>query len=119
MLDATVIGVVFQKLANANARANTVIFSDTALLEVEDGRAYLRFRVADMSWRPLSQATMQLGCFRYTSSGPLRSSRSSDAPMFVERTPRQLNLHQDGVPLPECYLQKGGARACSYLCITY
>ena len=114
MLDATVIGVVFQKLANANARANTaswlrqfpsmlrvlthglelslppsliprslvrlrsispslslslslslsffpvrlpvwhlcpaqVIFSDTALLEVEDGCAYLRFRVADMS----------------------------------------------------------------------
>ena len=26
MLDATVIGVVFQKLANANARANTAFF---------------------------------------------------------------------------------------------
>mmetsp|Transcript_55562 Transcript_55562/g.132855 ORF Transcript_55562/g.132855 Transcript_55562/m.132855 type:complete len:403 (+) Transcript_55562:55-1263(+) len=65
MLDATVIGVVFQKLANANARANTVIFSDTALLEVEDGRAYLRFRVADMSWRPLSQATMQVYCVQH------------------------------------------------------
>lgn len=26
-----------------------VIFSDTALLEVEEGCAYLRFRVADMS----------------------------------------------------------------------
>ena len=60
MLDATVIGVVFQKLANANARANTMIFSDTALLEVENSCAYLRFRVADMSFRPLSQATMQL-----------------------------------------------------------
>ncbi|CAE7725474.1 KCNJ8 [Symbiodinium pilosum] len=65
MLDATVIGVVFQKLANANARANTVIFSDTALLEVEEGCAYLRFRVADMSWRPLSQATMQVYCVQH------------------------------------------------------
>mmetsp|Transcript_19721 Transcript_19721/g.37080 ORF Transcript_19721/g.37080 Transcript_19721/m.37080 type:complete len:409 (-) Transcript_19721:183-1409(-) len=65
MLDATVIGVVFQKLANANARANTVIFSDTALLEVEDRCVYLRFRVADMSWRPLSQATMQVYCVQH------------------------------------------------------
>eukprot|EP00440_Ansanella_granifera_P028349 gb/GFBE01030808.1/.p1 GENE.gb/GFBE01030808.1/~~gb/GFBE01030808.1/.p1 ORF type:complete len:404 (+),score=47.03 gb/GFBE01030808.1/:1-1212(+) len=65
MLDATVIGIVFQKLSNANARANTVIFSDTALLEVEDGCVYLRFRVADMSWRPLSQATMQVYCVQH------------------------------------------------------
>ena len=35
-----------------------VIFSDTALLEVEDGCAYLRFRVADMflGWGSRSQA---------------------------------------------------------------
>lgn len=65
MLDATVIGVVFQKLANANARANTMIFSDTALLEVEDACTYLRFRVADMSFRPLSQATMQVYCVQH------------------------------------------------------
>jgi len=65
MLDATVIGIVFQKLANANARANTVIFSDTALLELEDGCVHLRFRVADMSWRPLSQATMQVYCVQH------------------------------------------------------
>lgn len=65
MLDATVIGVVFQKLANANARANTMIFSDTALLEVENSCTYLRFRVAGMSFRPLSQATMQVYCVQH------------------------------------------------------
>lgn len=65
MLDATVIGVVFQKLANANARANTMIFSDAALLEVENSCTYLRFRVADMSFRPLSQATMQVYCVQH------------------------------------------------------
>lgn len=92
MLDATVIGVVFQKLANANARANTMIFSDTALLEVEDACTYLRFRVADMSFRPLSQATMQVYCVQHhrDASQP-RGIRVELAAMQLEEPDRDIH----------------------------
>eukprot|EP00929_Paragymnodinium_shiwhaense_P089647 TRINITY_DN4979_c0_g1_i1.p1 TRINITY_DN4979_c0_g1~~TRINITY_DN4979_c0_g1_i1.p1 ORF type:complete len:475 (-),score=43.87 TRINITY_DN4979_c0_g1_i1:276-1700(-) len=65
ILDAVVIGVVFQQISSAYARANTIVFSDVAVLQVIDGVVHLIFRVAEMSRQPLLQSVMQVYCVQH------------------------------------------------------
>eukprot|EP00928_Gymnodinium_smaydae_P029771 TRINITY_DN22329_c0_g1_i1.p2 TRINITY_DN22329_c0_g1~~TRINITY_DN22329_c0_g1_i1.p2 ORF type:complete len:417 (+),score=77.24 TRINITY_DN22329_c0_g1_i1:116-1366(+) len=65
MLDATIIGIVFQHVSSAYTRASTVIFSDVACLQEIDGCVHLIFRVAEMHRHPLLQAVMQVYCVQH------------------------------------------------------
>eukprot|EP00425_Heterocapsa_triquetra_P041265 CAMPEP_0195080700 /NCGR_PEP_ID=MMETSP0448-20130528/22355_1 /TAXON_ID=66468 /ORGANISM="Heterocapsa triquestra, Strain CCMP 448" /LENGTH=469 /DNA_ID=CAMNT_0040113673 /DNA_START=30 /DNA_END=1436 /DNA_ORIENTATION=+ len=64
-LDVTFIGLVFAKISTSSQRALTVVFSDVALLQVQDDSVQLVFRAADMSGRPLSQCVIQVYCVQH------------------------------------------------------
>lgn len=64
-LDAAVIGVVFAQISAASAHAASVMFSDTALLRVIDGCAYLTFRIAKRTGFTLSQGKIQVYCVQH------------------------------------------------------
>lgn len=65
LLDCCLIGVVFQHASRGSNRAFTIVFSDTAVLQVIGGVVHLVFRVAEMSSRPLLQARMQVYCVQH------------------------------------------------------
>mmetsp|Transcript_101270 Transcript_101270/g.255046 ORF Transcript_101270/g.255046 Transcript_101270/m.255046 type:complete len:423 (+) Transcript_101270:430-1698(+) len=67
VIDAMMIGVIFQHVSCANTRASTVIFSSTAVLQVIDGCVHMIFRVAEMQKQPLLQAVMQVYCVQHHS----------------------------------------------------
>lgn len=51
LISALLVGVVFQGISRPQARANTVIFSDQAVIRCIDGVHYLMFRVCDLRVR--------------------------------------------------------------------
>jgi len=65
VIDAMMIGVMFQHVSCAYTRASTVIFSSTAVLQVVDGCVHMIFRVAEMQSSPLLQAVMQVYCVQH------------------------------------------------------
>lgn len=65
ILDALMIGMVFQRLTCATTRAYTVIFSKCACLQEINGVVHLVFRVAEMQSHPLLQAVMQVYCVQH------------------------------------------------------
>lgn len=65
VIDAMMIGIMFQHVSCAYTRAATVIFSNTAVLQVIDGCVHLVFRVAEMQKQPLLQAVMQVYCVQH------------------------------------------------------
>lgn len=48
LISAVVIGVVYQGICRPQSRASTVVFSEKAVINCEDGTHFLRFRVADL-----------------------------------------------------------------------
>lgn len=69
VIDAIMIGVVFQQTTSAYTRASTIIFSNHAVLQVIDGCVHLIFRVAEMQKQPLLQAVMQVYCVQHHVEG--------------------------------------------------
>lgn len=65
ILDCCLIGMVFQVASRGTNRALTIVFSDTAVLQVTGDCTHLVFRVAEMSARPLLQARMQVYCVQH------------------------------------------------------
>jgi len=65
VLDCCLLGTVFQIASRARNRAFTIVFSDTAVLQVTGEEVSLVFRVAEMSSRPLLQARMQVYCVQH------------------------------------------------------
>merc|ERR1719210_2631477 len=65
VIDAMMIGLVFQHATSAYMRASTVIFSNHAVLQVIDGCVHLIFRIAEMQKQPLLQAVMQVYCVQH------------------------------------------------------
>merc|ERR1719210_2199542 len=64
VIDAMMIGLVFQHATSAYMRASTVIFSNHAILQVIDGCVHLIFRVAEMQ-TPLLQCVIQVYCVQH------------------------------------------------------
>eukprot|EP00747_Dinoflagellata_sp_TGD_P165258 gnl/TRDRNA2_/TRDRNA2_186302_c0_seq1.p1 gnl/TRDRNA2_/TRDRNA2_186302_c0~~gnl/TRDRNA2_/TRDRNA2_186302_c0_seq1.p1 ORF type:complete len:625 (-),score=82.58 gnl/TRDRNA2_/TRDRNA2_186302_c0_seq1:104-1978(-) len=48
LYDATLIGIVYQRVSRGTSRATTVLFSDKAVLKTIDGENYLMFQVCEM-----------------------------------------------------------------------
>ena len=59
-LDAALLGVIFNRIARGSPRANTVIFSDRAVVRRIRGRCYLMFQVCEMRKHALSESPVLL-----------------------------------------------------------
>jgi len=64
LLDAVAVGLVYARLARGQARANTVVFSDYAIIRRIDGRLRFMFQVAEMRKHQLLEAHVR--CYAIT-----------------------------------------------------
>lgn len=55
LLDAVLLGVIFSRISRGQRRANTVIFSDKAIIREVDGKPYFMFQVCEMRKHQLSE----------------------------------------------------------------
>lgn len=60
IINAIMLGCVFMKTAQANRRAETLIFSRNAVIAPRNGRPTLMFRVGDLRKSMIISATIQL-----------------------------------------------------------
>jgi len=51
LISACLIGVIFQSLSRPQARANTIIFTNKAVVRTIDGATYLMFRICDLRFQ--------------------------------------------------------------------
>jgi len=92
LLSACLIGIIFQTLATPQSRANTIVFSDKAVIRCIDGAHYLMFRVADLRFSSaLIEPHIRVYCCHM----------SHDRTMKFEMTPMRLQSPDDelGAPL--------------------
>uniref|UniRef100_A0A8C6TC40 Potassium inwardly rectifying channel subfamily J member 11, like n=1 Tax=Neogobius melanostomus TaxID=47308 RepID=A0A8C6TC40_9GOBI len=66
IINAVMLGCVFMKTAQANRRAETLIFSRNAVIASRNGRPTLMFRVGDLRKSMIISATVQLQVIRRT-----------------------------------------------------
>ncbi|XP_061750692.1 potassium inwardly rectifying channel subfamily J member 11, like isoform X2 [Nerophis ophidion] len=66
IINAVMLGCVFMKTAQANRRAETLIFSRNAVIAPRNGRPTLMFRVGDLRKSMIISATVQLQVIRRT-----------------------------------------------------
>uniref|UniRef100_A0A8D3BA26 Potassium inwardly rectifying channel subfamily J member 11, like n=1 Tax=Scophthalmus maximus TaxID=52904 RepID=A0A8D3BA26_SCOMX len=66
IINAVMLGCVFMKTAQANRRAETLIFSRNAVIAPRNGRPTLMFRVGDLRKSMIISATIQLQVIRRT-----------------------------------------------------
>ncbi|XP_041651878.1 potassium inwardly rectifying channel subfamily J member 11, like [Cheilinus undulatus] len=66
IINAIMLGCVFMKTAQANRRAETLIFSRNAVIAPRNGRPTLMFRVGDLRKSMIISATVQLQVIRRT-----------------------------------------------------
>ncbi|KTF83197.1 hypothetical protein cypCar_00007136, partial [Cyprinus carpio] len=66
IINAIMLGCVFMKTAQANRRAETLIFSRNAVIAPRNGRPTLMFRVGDLRKSMIISATIQLQVIRRT-----------------------------------------------------
>lgn len=60
IINAVMLGCVFMKTAQANRRAETLIFSRNAVIATRNGRPTFMFRVGDLRKSMIISATIQL-----------------------------------------------------------
>lgn len=60
IINAVMLGCVFMKTAQANRRAETLIFSRNAVIATRNGRPTFMFRVGDLRKSMIISATVQL-----------------------------------------------------------
>lgn len=60
IINAVMLGCVFMKTAQANRRAETLIFSRNAVIATRNGRPAFMFRVGDLRKSMIISATIQL-----------------------------------------------------------
>ncbi|XP_048829188.1 potassium inwardly rectifying channel subfamily J member 11, like [Brienomyrus brachyistius] len=66
IINAVMLGCIFMKTAQANRRAETLIFSRNAVIAPRNGRPTLMFRVGDLRKSMIISATIQLQVIRKT-----------------------------------------------------
>ncbi|KAJ3596193.1 hypothetical protein NHX12_002602 [Muraenolepis orangiensis] len=66
IINAVMLGCVFMKTAQANRRAETLIFSRNAVISLRNGRPTFMFRVGDLRKSMIISATVQLQVIRKT-----------------------------------------------------
>ncbi|XP_030282360.1 potassium inwardly rectifying channel subfamily J member 11, like [Sparus aurata] len=66
IINAVMLGCVFMKTAQANRRAETLIFSRNAVIATRNGRPTFMFRVGDLRKSMIISATIQLQVIRRT-----------------------------------------------------
>ncbi|KAM4552922.1 potassium inwardly rectifying channel subfamily J member 11, like isoform 1-T4 [Fundulus diaphanus] len=66
IINAVMLGCVFMKTAQANRRAETLIFSRNAVIATRNGRPTFMFRVGDLRKSMIISATVQLQVIRRT-----------------------------------------------------
>ncbi|XP_028307265.1 potassium inwardly rectifying channel subfamily J member 11, like [Gouania willdenowi] len=66
IINAVLLGCVFMKVAQANRRAETLIFSRNAVIAPRNGRPTFMFRVGDLRKSMIISATVQLQVIRRT-----------------------------------------------------
>ncbi|MEQ2242069.1 ATP-sensitive inward rectifier potassium channel 11 [Ilyodon furcidens] len=66
IINAVMLGCVFMKTAQANRRAETLIFSRNAVISTRNGRPTFMFRVGDLRKSMIISATVQLQVIRRT-----------------------------------------------------
>ncbi|KAF7224933.1 potassium inwardly rectifying channel subfamily J member 11, like [Nothobranchius furzeri] len=66
IINAVMLGCVFMKTAQANRRAETLIFSRNAVIATRNGRPSFMFRVGDLRKSMIISATVQLQVIRRT-----------------------------------------------------
>ncbi|XP_056272244.1 potassium inwardly rectifying channel subfamily J member 11, like [Pseudoliparis swirei] len=66
IINAVMLGCVFMKTAQANRRAETIIFSRNAVIASRNGRPTFMFRVGDLRKSMIISATVQLQVIRRT-----------------------------------------------------
>jgi len=84
-LNALVIGSVFVRMTRPQARSNTILFSDKAVIQVIDNAFYLMFQVCEAKHHDLLEAHIRCYCIRHDRKGaqtyqvlPLRLQHPDD-----------------------------------------
>ncbi len=65
MLDALAIGVLFQRVSRAQARANTLVISSKAVIRRIRGELYLMFQICEMRKHQLVEAHVRMYTIRH------------------------------------------------------
>eukprot|EP00929_Paragymnodinium_shiwhaense_P061873 TRINITY_DN30909_c0_g1_i1.p1 TRINITY_DN30909_c0_g1~~TRINITY_DN30909_c0_g1_i1.p1 ORF type:complete len:617 (-),score=110.19 TRINITY_DN30909_c0_g1_i1:81-1931(-) len=84
-LNAVVIGAVFVRLTKPQDRANTIVFSDKAVIREIDGAFYFMFQIAEAKHHDLVEAHVRLYCIQHQrragqvySTTPMRLQQPDD-----------------------------------------
>jgi len=80
-LNALVIGSVFVRLTRPQSRANTILFSSKAVIQVIDGHPYFMFQLCEAKHHDLLEAHVRCYCIRHDRSG---SSTFQTLPMRLQ-----------------------------------
>lgn len=89
LISAVVIGVVYQGICRPQSRASTVVFSEKAVINCEDGAHYLQFRVADLRVQhSLIEPHVRCYCLHSSKDGA-----------HIESVPMELERPADGAAL--------------------
>lgn len=80
IINAVMLGCVFMKTAQANRRAETLIFSRNAVIAPRNGRPTFMLRVGDLRKSMIISATVQLQVTSFS-----RIPRSSSADLLIDR----------------------------------
>jgi potassium inwardly-rectifying channel subfamily J len=98
-LNALVIGAVFVRLTRPQARANTILFSDKAVIQQRDGAFYFMFQVCEAKHHDLLEAHVRCYCVRRDRKGdtkyatlPMRLQHPDDdkGAMMLTTLPQQI-----------------------------
>lgn len=82
IINAVMLGCVFMKTAQANRRAETLIFSRNAVIATRNGRPTFMFRVGDLRKSMIISATIQLQVTSaHSSTKHLDQTASSHGPI--------------------------------------
>lgn len=65
LIDSFLLGLVFAKLTRPSSRRQTILFSESAIINEQDGERYLEFRVADVRKSLLVEAHVRVTLYWY------------------------------------------------------
>ena len=75
LLDAVIIGIFYTRLSRPSLRASTILFSDKAVVQTIEGKAYLLFQVCEMRKHQLVEAHVRCYAIRKAPSFSTQSMR--------------------------------------------